>query len=422
MAVRGAAPLRLAGWRSRSVVGVALVALCAGFGQFGAVAALGDVAKGFGHVVSGTTIADQAGLSGTTIGLGLGVLRLASLLAMPLTAIADRIGRRRVLLGCCAIGLVATVAASASPSFWWFVAIFAVGRPLLSASSAVGQVVAAEVTDAANRARGVALVTAGFGIGSGLIALLHGAASGFLGFRGLFLLAVVPLAAMPWIRRLITETERFEVARAEFATSRPTLGTVHRRLIGRLLVVSVLSFGVAETSGPATGFVYLDAQDITKLAAAIVSLMVLSAGVTGVVGLYLGQLLADRLGRRPTGIAAMTGLALASMVTYSGGRPELFVGYVCGIFFTALLAPTAGSFVNELFPTEVRAHVAGWLIIASVLGAIAGLVGFGAIADAGGSLRLAGVIVFAPTLAISALFLVLPETKGLEPEAVPLPD
>jgi MFS family permease len=78
--------------------------------------------------------------------------------------------------------------------------------------------------------------------------------------------------------------------------------------------------------------------------------------------------------------------------------------------------------VNELFPTEVRAHVAGWLIIASVLGAIAGLVGFGAIADAGGSLRLAGVIVFAPTLAISALFLVLPETKGLEPEAVPLPD
>jgi MFS family permease len=399
-----------------------LVALCAGFGQFGAVAALGDVAKGFGHVVSGTTIADQAGLSGTTIGLGLGVLRLASLLAMPLTAVADRIGRRRVLLGCCAIGLVATIAASASPSFWWFVAIFAVGRPLLSASSAVGQVVAAEATDAANRARGVALVTAGFGIGSGLIALLHGAASGFLGFRGLFLLAVVPLAAMPWIRRLITETERFEVARAEFATSRPTLGTVHRRLIGRLVVVAALSFGVAETSGPATGFVYLDAQDITKLAAAVVSLMVLSAAVTGVVGLYLGQLLADRFGRRPTGIVAMSGLALASMVTYSGGRPELFVGYVSGIFFTALLAPTAGSFVNELFPTEVRAHVAGWLIIASVLGAIAGLVGFGAIADAGGSLRLAGAVVFAPTLAISALFLLLPETKGLEPEAVPLPD
>ena len=422
MALGDGSPLHLSDWRSRSVVGVALVALCAGFGQFGAVAALGNVAKGFGHVVSGTTIADQAGLSGTTIGIGLGVLRLASLAAMPLTSIADRIGRRRVLLGCCTLGLVATVGASASPSFWWFVAIFAVGRPLLSASSAVGQVVAAEITDAPNRARGVALVTAGFGIGSGLVALLHGAASGFFGFRGLFLLAVIPLAVMPFVGRLVSETDRYEVAKAEFATTRLTLGTVHRRLLGRLALVAVISFGIAETSGPATGFVYLDAQDITKLASGVLSAMVLTAGLTGIVGLYLGQLFADRLGRRPTGIIAMVGLALSSMVTYSGGRPQLFIGYSFGIFFTALLAPTAGSFVNELFPTEVRAHVAGWLVISSVLGAIAGLVGFGAIADEGGTLRVAAVVVFAPTVLISGLFLALPETKGLEPEAVPLPD
>jgi MFS family permease len=421
MADSDASPLHLSGWRSRSVIGVALVALCAGFGQFGAVAALGNVAKGFGHVVSGNTIADQAGLSGTTIGIGLGVLRLASLAAMPLTSVADRIGRRRVLLGCCALGLVATVCASASPSFWWFVAIFAIGRPLLSASSAVGQVVAAESTDATNRARAVALVTAGFGVGSGLVALLHGAASGFFGFRGLFLLAVIPLAFMPFIGRLVSETGRYELSRAEFATARPTLGTIHRRLIGRLAVVAAISFGVALTSGPATGFVYLDAQDITKLASGVLSAMVLTAGLTGIAGLYLGQLFADRLGRRPTGITAMVGLALSSMITYSGGRPELFVGYSLGIFFTALLAPTAGSFVNELFPTEVRAHVAGWLVISSVLGAITGLVGFGAIADAGGSLRLSAVVVFAPTIALSWLFLALPETKGLEPEAVPLP-
>jgi hypothetical protein len=60
-------------------------------------------------------------------------------------------------------------------------------------------------------------------------------------------------------------------------------------------------------------------------------------------------------------------------------------------------------------------------VISSVLGAIAGLVGFGAIADAGGSLAVAAIVVFAPTVLISGLFLALPETKGLEPEAVPLP-
>jgi hypothetical protein len=37
-----------------------------------------------------------------------------------------------------------TVAAAASPGYWWFVAIFACGRPLLSASNGLAQVTAAE--------------------------------------------------------------------------------------------------------------------------------------------------------------------------------------------------------------------------------------------------------------------------------------
>jgi MFS family permease len=413
--------LHLARWSSRNIVGVAVVGLCAGFGQFGAVAALGDVARGFGRVVSGTSIADQAGLSGSTIGLGLAILRLASLAAMPLTALGDRIGRRRVVLWCCAGGLSATVAAAFSPSFWWFVAIFALGRPLLSASSALGQVIAAESTNAVNRTRSVALVAAGFGLGSGLVALLHSAASGVLGFRGLFELGAIPLIALWFVRHLIIEPERFEVARAELVHNRPRLAGLHRRLRARLLVVAAISFGVAVTSGPATGFVYLDAQDITKLSSVAVSLMVVTAGLTGVVGLIAGQRAADRFGRRPTGIVAMVGVALISIVTYSGGRVELFCGYVVAVFFASLLAPTAGAFVNELFPTEVRAHVAGWLVVASVLGATAGLLSFGAIADAGGSLRTAAIVTFLPTVALSSLFLLLPETKGLEPEAVPAP-
>jgi MFS family permease len=421
MSKEASSSLHLTSWSSRNIVGVAVVALCAGFGQFGAVAALGDVAKGFGRVVSGTTIADQAGLSGSTIGLGLAVLRLASLGALPLTALADRFGRRKVLLWCSFAGLSATVAAAASPSFWWFVAIFAIGRPLLSASSAVGQVIAAESTDARNRARSVALVAAGFGLGSGLIAFLHSAASSFFGFRGLFELGVLPLIALFWIRRLIVEPERYAIAHAGLAVLQPGLGAIKRQLLGRLLVVATISFGVALTSGPATGFVYLDAQDITKLSSLALSLMVVTAGVLGVAGLVIGQRAADRLGRRPTGVVAMVGVSVISMLTYSGGRVELFVGYVIAVFFASLLAPTAGAFVNELFPTEVRAHVAGWLVVASVLGAITGLLSFGAISDAGGSLGLAAIVTFLPTVLLSALFWLLPETKGLEPESVPSP-
>ena len=44
-------------------MGVAICALASGFGQFGVVAALGDVSKAFGQTTHGATLADEAGLS-----------------------------------------------------------------------------------------------------------------------------------------------------------------------------------------------------------------------------------------------------------------------------------------------------------------------------------------------------------------------
>jgi hypothetical protein len=87
----------------------------AGAGQFGVVAALGDVARTFGRLSSGATLADQAGLSGTKLGAGLAVIRLASLGSLPLAGLADRLGRRRTILAFSAVGLAVTVASAASP-------------------------------------------------------------------------------------------------------------------------------------------------------------------------------------------------------------------------------------------------------------------------------------------------------------------
>ena len=82
--------LRLHRWNDRAVVAVAIAAFASGFAQFGVVAALGDVARGFGQVNVGATLADQAGLSGTDLGIGLAIMRLASLGALPVTGLADR--------------------------------------------------------------------------------------------------------------------------------------------------------------------------------------------------------------------------------------------------------------------------------------------------------------------------------------------
>jgi MFS family permease len=142
------AGLRLHRWNDRAMVGVAIAAFASGFRQFGVVAALGNVARGFGQVTHGAALADQAGLSATELGIGLAIMRLASLGGLPITALADRFGRRLMLLVTVTVGagLALTVVAAVSPGYWWFVAIFACGRPLLSASNGLAQVIAAEQT------------------------------------------------------------------------------------------------------------------------------------------------------------------------------------------------------------------------------------------------------------------------------------
>ena len=52
--------LELRGWLDPAVVALALMAFASGFGQFGAVSALGDVAKTFGHTSHSASLAEQA--------------------------------------------------------------------------------------------------------------------------------------------------------------------------------------------------------------------------------------------------------------------------------------------------------------------------------------------------------------------------
>jgi MFS family permease len=412
----GAAGLHLHRWNDRAVIGVAIAAFASGFGQFGVVAALGDVARGFGQVSHGVSLADQAGLSGTDLGIGLAIMRLASLGALLITGLADDFGRRKMLLITVGAGLAVTVLAAASPSYWWFVAIFACGRPLLSASNGLAQIIAAEQTASAERAKAVALIAAGYGVGAGVIAIAHSLASNAIGFRGVFILALVPLALLPLVGHWVQEPERFTVAVAESGHPIPVLDAVARPFRGRLLVVAVLAFAISVITGPANSFGFLFAQNILHLRGIVTAAMVVGSGIAGLAGLLAGRWLADRVGRRLTGALAMVAVALFATLTYSGSAPALLAGYISAVFAASVFAPAAGTLINELFPTSVRASVVGWSTAAGVLGAVTGLVVFGAVAGAAQQFGLAGVVTFLPAALVMVLFWLLPETRGREPE------
>jgi MFS family permease len=397
-------------------VAIAIAALASGFGQFGVVAALGDVAREFGRVTHGATIADQGGLSGTQLGVGLAIIRLASLGSLPLIGLADRFGRRTMLIATLSIGLAMTVASAAAFGYWSFVVIFACGRPRLSATNALTQVAAAEQTSSRDRASAVALTAAGYGVGAGLIAVIHSLASSSLGFRGICALAAVPLAAVPFLYKRIQEPDRFTIA--DVATERPlpVLGAVGPRFRRRLLVVAALAFAISVITGPATSFVFLYAQNVLHQRGYVTAAMVVGAGLSGVIGLLAGRWLADHIGRRPTATVAMIVLSFLSVLTYEGSPAALIAGYILGVMAGSVLAPAVGALLTELFPTSVRASVAGWWVAAGVLGAVAGLVAFGAVADVRNRFEFAAALTFLPAALAAGFFWLLPETRGREPE------
>jgi MFS family permease len=408
--------LRLHGWLDAPLIGVALVMAAAGFAQYSPTAALADVADHFGELQDGDTIAEQAGLPGTVLGAGLAAIRLSALAALPLAGLADRFGRRRTLLTWATLGLVVAVTAAASPGYWWFVAAFALARPLLTATDTIGEVVAAEHTPASDRAKAIALMAAAYGFGAGAVAVLRAALGSGLGFRGVFALSALPLALVWLASRGVTEPSRYRAGSTAPVRPVPVLGAVRAGRRARLAVLAGLAFATGLVTGPVNTFLFVYGENVLDLSSAVTGGLVVAAAPAGLAGLVVGRLLADRVGRRPTAAAALVGLCGAGVLAYSGSVGGLVSGYLLGIFVGSAYATPAIALTSELFPTSARASVAGWLVVAGVLGATSGLLLVGAIADASGSFATATVVVCVPGALSAALLVLLPETRGLELE------
>lgn len=413
MTRREVAQTNSGGTFTRVTWALALLALFAGFAQFGAVASLADVAKHFGHVTRSTSLSSQVGLSGSVLGLGLAILRVASLGALPLASLADRLGRIRLVRRTLWLGLAITAAAALSPNYWIFVACFALGRPLLSTASTLLQVMTVELSSTRRRVARLAFVAAGAGAGAGLSAILHGAIRSSGSFRWLFALAIVPVVAVGALLRLVPEPPTRDTSLLA------RLGAVPREFRGDLWRVATVVGVLGMIGGPANGFVFVYGESVLHITPSKVAFMVTCAAVTGLVGLILSRWLAQRWGRRTTVALGLVASGLTASLAYGGGKVTFVVGYLLGVAAAGLVTPVLTALGTEIFPHHVRATAAGWLVVAGVVGATAGLGLFGWVGDAlhaagTSALRWPAIITFLPLLWTAGLLRALPESSDVE--------
>lgn len=406
--------LTLYRWRSRPLLGIAILLFAIGFAQFSPAAILADVADHFGQRGPGDSVAEQAGLSGTVLGVGLAVVRLASLGSLVLAAAADRRGRRRTALWWAALGLSVTVAAAAAPGYWVLVAALALARPLLTATNTVAQVLAAELTSSADRAKALATCIAAYGLGTGAVVVAR-AAFDTAGFRGVLLMVLGPLCLTLLASRLVVESDRFLLGATD-RVAKPLRIDLGPGLRPRLAVLAALAAAAAAVTGPSNTLLFVYAENVLGLSPTATAALTVAGGPTGLAGLLVGRFSSDRLGRRVTAGAGLALLAGSVLVAYSGSATALVAGFLAGVLFGSVFGTAALALGNELFPTEVRAAAAGWIVVSGVLGATAGLAVVGATADLFESFGSAFAVVCVPALATAALVVRLPETKGLELE------
>lgn len=401
-------------WLRPTVLGTAFLAILSGAAQFGVTAVLGDVAVEFGEA-SGTDVAETIGLSATTLGIGLAIIRLAGAGSLWGASLADRLGRRRVLIGSVSIGLVLTLVSTVMPTYWAFVAVIALARPALSTTNALSVVVAAEESRSSGRAWAIAFVGAAYALGSGLISLLRGVVDG-LGFREVLRIAAIPVVLVVWLARRIEEPPAGRVAAGSEGARRPALGAVPRDLLPILVVICVLAATISLITGPAFTYLFVYGENVLGASAAYMAGLVLAAGPSGMVGLLIGRAAADHIGRRVTAAVSTALVIAAALVAYSGSLTSFSVGYLLAIAASAAFGPAKGALINELVPSRYRGTTNGWAAAAGVVGAVLGLSLFGVVADAVGGFDTAARILWIPITPVLLLYARLPETLGTELE------
>jgi MFS family permease len=397
-------------WLTAPVLSVAVLSIGAGLAQFSVTTVIGDVAAHFGEHAQGDDLASELGMPATTIGLALAIIRLSSLGALPVAAYADRVGRRRLLLGAITIGLALTLVAAAAPGYWFYVALVALSRPALTTVNALAGVIAAEEATSKDRSAAIALIAVAYGIGSGIVSVGRGLLPGEPSFRVVTAFVLVPLILIPLLARRVREPSISDSA--ERATGLP--GLVPAGLRGRVTVLALLAGILAMATGPGFTYLFVYGEGVLEATPGQLSLMVLAAGPAGLVGLLAGRYGADHLGRRRTAAIGMVLTGIALLVAYGGALPMLTVGYLASVASASAFGVPHGALAAELVPTTVRATVAGWVTVTSVLGAVAGLAVFGLLADLTGSFATASRGIGLLVAACSIGFVLLPETRGME--------
>ena len=356
-----------------------------------------------------TFAADEFSSSKADQGATLAAVRIGVLGALALTALADRKGRRQVLLACAGLGVAVAALSGLAPDLVWLGVGQTIVRGLATAGGVLVVIVAAEEMPAGSRAFAITLISATGALGAGLcLATLPLADTSESGWRLVFAGSLLLLPIVRLVARHLPESRRFDTAHLEVAMAG------HGRRFW-LLAVSALLLSLF--TAPASQLLNEFLRDEEGFSALQITLFSILTNTPGGIGLVIGGRLADTRGRRLVGafgVIGGTGLTVAMVLI--GGWPMWALSVMASIIGAAVV-PALGVYGPELFPTSLRGRANGIIAILGVTGSVIGLGAAGYLSDRWDGLGPALAVLSIGPLLMAILVLVgYPETAHRELE------
>jgi len=306
-------------------------------------------------------------------------IRLGMALSLAITLLADRLGRRRLLLATVLGFSLFTFLTAFARDANEFIVLQMLARAFIGAEVLLASVVLVEELSARDRGWGIGVLGA-------LASLGHGAASIVFagieylpyGWRALYVLGALPLVVVAWLRRNLEETERFERQRAERAKHRGwrALLLPVRSLLsmypGRLFALLAVVFSLDLVHWTVFGFTVKTMQGVHGYAPYQVMILFLTGGALGVMGNIVAGALGDHFGRKRVIFWLMGMYALCAWGFYNSAGIWLPASWIGIVFCATGLGVLWKAIGNELFPTSYRSTAAGVRLLVATLGGAAG--------------------------------------------------